>query len=195
MPLEEKMTDGRYEVRAELPDVDPDKDVEITACDGQLTIRAERSETRTPTGDRSSATARSSAPFCCRPGPMRTTSARCTTKASLPFRCRLRSPRRRRNAFMSRLDGCHHAFARQAVDGRGVHRRASPRTRAKAQMRWRDQEMTAIGIARLNLSDSNVTNVGDELAMNWPSHERCRTWRICSPRRHQTSTRPRTSRS
>jgi len=32
-------------------------------------------------------------------------------------------------------------------------------------MRWRDQEMTAIGIARLNLSDSNVTNVGDELAV------------------------------
>jgi hypothetical protein len=44
MPLEEKMTDGRYEVRAELPDVDPDKDVEITACDGQLTIRAERKD-------------------------------------------------------------------------------------------------------------------------------------------------------
>jgi len=72
------------------------------------------------------------------------------------------------------------------------HPRApAPRPRC----RWRNQEMTAIGIAWLNLSDCNVTNVGDELAMNWPSHERCRTWRICSPRRHQTSTRPRTSRS
>jgi HSP20 family molecular chaperone IbpA len=44
MRLEDELKDGRYEVRAEIPGVDPDKDVEITVCDGQLTIKAERSE-------------------------------------------------------------------------------------------------------------------------------------------------------
>jgi HSP20 family molecular chaperone IbpA len=40
--LEEEMKDGRYEVRAELPGIDPAKDVDITARDGLLTIKAER---------------------------------------------------------------------------------------------------------------------------------------------------------
>jgi HSP20 family molecular chaperone IbpA len=44
MRLEDEMKDGRYELRAELPGVDPAKDVDITVHDGQLTIRAERSE-------------------------------------------------------------------------------------------------------------------------------------------------------
>jgi HSP20 family molecular chaperone IbpA len=45
MRIEDEMTkDGRYEVRAEMPGVDPAKDVEITVRDGRLTIRAERSE-------------------------------------------------------------------------------------------------------------------------------------------------------
>src|ERR1700739_3148318 len=43
--LEDEMTDGRYEVRAEIPGVDPAKDVDITVHDGQLTIRAVRSQT------------------------------------------------------------------------------------------------------------------------------------------------------
>lgn len=38
------MKDGRYEIRAEIPGVDPAKDVDITLRDGQLTIKAERSE-------------------------------------------------------------------------------------------------------------------------------------------------------
>ena len=38
------MNDGRYEIRAELPGVDPAKDVDVTARDGVLTIRAQRSE-------------------------------------------------------------------------------------------------------------------------------------------------------
>ena len=44
MRLEDEMDDGRYVVRAEMPGVDPAKDVDITVRDGQLTIKAERSE-------------------------------------------------------------------------------------------------------------------------------------------------------
>jgi HSP20 family molecular chaperone IbpA len=41
MRLEDELKDGSYEVRAELPCVDPAKDVDITVRDGQLTIKAE----------------------------------------------------------------------------------------------------------------------------------------------------------
>lgn len=44
MRLEDEIKDGRYEVRAELPGIDPAKDVEITVREGLLTIKAERSE-------------------------------------------------------------------------------------------------------------------------------------------------------
>jgi len=45
MRLEDEVTkDGRYEVRAEIPGVDPAKDVHITVRDGRLTIKAERTE-------------------------------------------------------------------------------------------------------------------------------------------------------
>ena len=44
MRLEDEIKDDRYEVRAEIPGVDPAEDVDITVSDGQLTIRAERSE-------------------------------------------------------------------------------------------------------------------------------------------------------
>ena len=44
MRMEDEMTGGRYEVRAEIPGIDPAKDVDITVRDGQLTIKAERSE-------------------------------------------------------------------------------------------------------------------------------------------------------
>jgi HSP20 family protein len=43
--VEDEMDDGRYEVRAEIPGVDPAKDIDITVHDGQLTIRAVRSQT------------------------------------------------------------------------------------------------------------------------------------------------------
>ncbi len=42
--LEEYTEDGRYVLRAELPGIDPDKDVEITVSDGVLTIHGERKE-------------------------------------------------------------------------------------------------------------------------------------------------------
>lgn len=48
--LEDCMNDGRYEVRAELPGIDPAKDVDVTAHDGVLTIRAQRSENRKSDG-------------------------------------------------------------------------------------------------------------------------------------------------
>ena len=50
--LEDEITDGNYQLRAEIPGVDPAKDVDITVRDGQLMIRAERSENK-QTGGRS----------------------------------------------------------------------------------------------------------------------------------------------
>ena len=50
MLLEDEIKDGRYEVRAELPGVDPAKDVDITVRDGVLTIKAERSERKQSNG-------------------------------------------------------------------------------------------------------------------------------------------------
>ena len=53
MRLEDEMTkDGRYELRAEIPGVDPAKDVDITVHDGRLTIKAERTE-KSESGGRS----------------------------------------------------------------------------------------------------------------------------------------------
>ncbi|MET7768329.1 Hsp20/alpha crystallin family protein [Nocardia sp. NPDC005366] len=42
--VEDETADGKYLVRAELPGLDPDKDVTVTVHDGLLTIKAERSE-------------------------------------------------------------------------------------------------------------------------------------------------------
>ena len=42
--VEDYTEDGKYLVRAELPGVDPEKDVEVTVDSGQLTIHAERRE-------------------------------------------------------------------------------------------------------------------------------------------------------
>ena len=42
--IEDSMKDGKYVVRAELPGVDPDKDVDISVDDNVLTISAHRSE-------------------------------------------------------------------------------------------------------------------------------------------------------
>ncbi|WP_155056045.1 Hsp20/alpha crystallin family protein [Streptomyces blattellae] len=42
--IEERLTDGMYVLRAELPGIDPAKDVEVTVTEGLLTLRAERTE-------------------------------------------------------------------------------------------------------------------------------------------------------
>jgi HSP20 family protein len=48
LKVEEYETDGKMVVRAEMPGLDPDKDVEITVGDGRLHVQAERrSETTT----------------------------------------------------------------------------------------------------------------------------------------------------
>ena len=48
--FEDELKDGRYEVRAEIPGVDPAKDVDITVRDGVLTIKAERTEKKESNG-------------------------------------------------------------------------------------------------------------------------------------------------
>jgi len=48
--VEDELKDDSYELRAELPGVDPDKDVEITVRDGVLSIKAERSEKKETNG-------------------------------------------------------------------------------------------------------------------------------------------------
>lgn len=45
--IEECMRDGTLEIRAELPGIDPDRDVDIAVADGLLTIHAERREEST----------------------------------------------------------------------------------------------------------------------------------------------------
>jgi len=44
MRIEDLQRGDRYVIRAELPGIDPDRDVEITVAEGVLTIRAERQE-------------------------------------------------------------------------------------------------------------------------------------------------------
>ena len=50
MRLEDEIQDGHYLLRAELPGIDPAKDVEITVRGGQLTIKAERTERKETKG-------------------------------------------------------------------------------------------------------------------------------------------------
>lgn len=48
--VEDELKDGSYELRAEVPGVDPAKDVDVTVRDGVLTIKAERSEKKEANG-------------------------------------------------------------------------------------------------------------------------------------------------
>ncbi|MBX8691201.1 Hsp20/alpha crystallin family protein [Mycolicibacterium porcinum] len=48
--VEDELKDGSYELRAEVPGVDPAKDVDVTVRDGVLTIKAERSEKKETNG-------------------------------------------------------------------------------------------------------------------------------------------------
>ena len=48
--VEEEMKDGSYELRAEIPGIDPAKDIDITVREGVLTIKAERSEKKEANG-------------------------------------------------------------------------------------------------------------------------------------------------
>lgn len=50
MPIEERIQNGRYEVRAEMPGINPQKQAEVTVAKGILTIRAERPEDTDHTG-------------------------------------------------------------------------------------------------------------------------------------------------
>jgi HSP20 family protein len=48
--IEDETKDGFYEIRAELPGVDPTDDIEVTVRDGELTIRAQRTRTSESNG-------------------------------------------------------------------------------------------------------------------------------------------------
>ena len=48
--VEDETKDGGYDLRADIPGVDPDKDVDNTVRDGVLTIKAERTEKKESTG-------------------------------------------------------------------------------------------------------------------------------------------------
>jgi HSP20 family protein len=50
MRLEDETKEGVYEIRAELPGVDPADDIEVTVRDGRLTIKAERTQTSESNG-------------------------------------------------------------------------------------------------------------------------------------------------
>jgi HSP20 family molecular chaperone IbpA len=43
--MEDETSDGLYQIRAEIPGVDPIEDIEVTVRDGQLTIKADRTQT------------------------------------------------------------------------------------------------------------------------------------------------------
>jgi HSP20 family molecular chaperone IbpA len=45
--FEDKVTEEEYVLRAELPGLDPEKDIQITALHGLLTLKAERREEET----------------------------------------------------------------------------------------------------------------------------------------------------
>ena len=49
--VEETMDDDTLVVRAEMPGIDPEHDVDITVADGRLTIRGERRQETTETDD------------------------------------------------------------------------------------------------------------------------------------------------
>lgn len=48
--VEEDIKDDKYELKAEIPGVDPEKDVDVVVHEGVLTIKAERSEKKESNG-------------------------------------------------------------------------------------------------------------------------------------------------
>jgi len=42
--MEDRLTDNEYMLRAEMPGLDPEKDIQVTVDNGVLTVRAERRE-------------------------------------------------------------------------------------------------------------------------------------------------------
>jgi HSP20 family molecular chaperone IbpA len=45
--IEETEEEGKYVIKAEIPGIDPDQDLELSVGDGLLTVRAERTERTT----------------------------------------------------------------------------------------------------------------------------------------------------
>ena len=85
--LEDEIQDGRCVVRAEIPGIDPARDVDITVRAGRLTIKAERSEKKEFDGRSEFSYGSFAVRSLCPPRPTRTASKPATTRASSPFRC------------------------------------------------------------------------------------------------------------
>ncbi len=100
--LEDATSEGHYEVRAEIPGVDPAQDVDITVHDGLLTIKAVRSQKVEPMAGPNSAMEPSRGPFRCLPEPTSTTSKPPTKRASSPSRYRCPTVCRPRSASRSK---------------------------------------------------------------------------------------------
>ncbi len=97
MRVEDFIKDGRYVLRAELPGIDPEKDLELTVS---RSARTGRRKPRPSTG-RSSGTASLPAASSCRPAPTRTTSRPAMTQAcwKWPSTCTIRWPGSRTSGF------------------------------------------------------------------------------------------------
>jgi HSP20 family protein len=79
--VEDFIKDGHNLLRAEVPGIDPDKDLELMVSNGVLTIRAHRQEETETRYRLSSGTASSPAASSCRPAPTKITSRPAMTLA------------------------------------------------------------------------------------------------------------------
>ena len=107
IPVDEFIEAGTYVVRADLPGIDPEKDVEVTIDGDLLTIRGQRrEENRAP----------SPGPSASRQGASPRTSRRRTTRASSRFRSRWRRPPPSRSGSRSGVQTCPGASNEQRHD-------------------------------------------------------------------------------
>ena len=136
--VEEVARDDRYVIRAELPGLDPEKDIEVTAEGRTLTIHAQRRQADSDLIARSSVTAPSPGWSGCPPGWTPRTSPPATTGES--SRSVSRCARQSRKASGSRLrkqtEPGQKPWGRQEPAGHG---RSRPYLRLPGRTGWRSR--------------------------------------------------------